>query len=176
MSLHLLVDGYNLMGRSGDLYGSGADDLEEAREKLIETLAKYRGAKGAKLTLVFDGGKGGYPTRRKERKRGLDIIFSKIGEEADHVIKDMIQEGKKSYVVVTSDNDIRDFAEARGLTTIRSGEFKDKMEMACYMADKGLMNEEEEDEGNASFSTKKKGNPRKRSKKERKRNVVLRKM
>ncbi len=174
MSVHLLIDAYNLMGLSEGFEGFGQDTLEEARDKLIENLAHYRGFKGVQATLVFDGGKGGYPTRRQERQRGLTIIYSKLGEEADHVIKAMVSEKRKSFVVVTSDNEIKRFAETKGCLTVNSQEFQQKMEMAVYMSEKGL--DEEEEEYKSDFSTKKKGNPRRRSKKERKRNSILRKI
>jgi len=173
MALHLLIDGYNLMGCSGNSREPFADPLEENREQLMEKIARYRGLKGAQVTLVFDGGKGGYPTRRSERKRGMEIIYSKLGEEADHVIKDLLQEGKKPYVVVTSDNAILNFAEARGFAFIRSREFEEKMEMAAFLSEKGMV---EEETSNKESGTKKKGNPRRLSKKERRRRSILKKI
>lgn len=173
--MHLLIDGYNLMGCSREFYGLDSEPLEDARDRLIERLARYRGVRGSQITLVFDGRKGGYPIQRKERKRGLEIIFSRLGEEADQVIKDMVLEGEKPYVVVTSDNEIIDFVEARGFASIRSGEFEKKMEMADYMNQKGM----EREDGAALDSkiyTKKKGNPRKLPKKDRKLSSILKKI
>lgn len=174
MGIHLLIDGYNLLGCSSGLDRLEDKTLEEAREDLIEKLAVYRGLKQAKITLVFDGGKGGYPTRRTERKRGIGIIYSKLGEEADEVIRNLIRDKSHSYVVVSSDNEIMSFAEGNGLTALRSSEFKGKMEMASYMTEKGM--EEEDENYTPLINTRKKGNPRKLSKKERKRRADLRKI
>lgn len=151
------------------------EPLEESRDRLIERLARYRGVNGSQITLVFDGGKGGFPTRRTERKRGMEIIYSELGVEADQVIKNMVSDGKNTYVVVTSDNQIMDFVEARGLTAVRSGEFEKRMEMADYMSQKGMVRDEDR-AYIPEISTKKKGNPRKLPKKERKRQAILKKI
>lgn len=174
MALHLLIDGYNLMGCSGNSREPFADPLEENREQLMEKIARYRGLKGAQVILVFDGGKGGYPTRRSERKWGMEVIYSKLGEEADQVIKNILQEGRKPYVVVTSDNAILNFAEARGFAFIRSREFEEKMEIAAFLSEKGML--EEEEMRDEESGARKKGNPKRLSKKERKRRAILKKI
>jgi len=175
MAGHLLIDGYNLMGACRELYGPDSPDLEQARERLIKRLARYRGLKGLSITLVFDGNKGGFPTRHRERRRGMEIIFSRLGEEADFVIKDLVAKAAKSYVVITSDNDILNFAERKGCVFMRSGEFDRKMQMADAMSEKGVMGADVEMR-EPRISTKKKGNPRRLSKKDRKRRAALRKI
>ncbi len=55
MPIHLIIDGYNLLGVRGGLRG----DVEAKREALIRDLAGYRQRKGHPVTVVFDGWRSG---------------------------------------------------------------------------------------------------------------------
>ena len=52
MAMHLVIDGYNLIGAMTDLAGM---DLEEIREELITRLLAYKRLKKHRITVVFDG-------------------------------------------------------------------------------------------------------------------------
>src|SRR5437870_1570248 len=51
MPIHLIIDGYNLLGVRGGLRG----DVEARREQLIRDLAGYRQRKGHPRTVGFNG-------------------------------------------------------------------------------------------------------------------------
>src|SRR2546427_9871232 len=83
MPIRLIIDGYNLLGVRGGLRG----DVEAKREALIRDLAGYRQRKGHPVTVVFDGWRSGHPVERAEWREGLEVVYSKQGEQADAVVK-----------------------------------------------------------------------------------------
>src|SRR2546428_1957376 len=83
MPIHLIIDGYNLLGVRGGLRG----DVEARREQLIRDLAGYRQRKGHPVTVIFDGWRGRHPVERAELREGLEGVYSKQGEQADAVGK-----------------------------------------------------------------------------------------
>lgn len=163
---HILIDGYNLIAKMEGIGGN----LEAQRERFIRTLSQYRSQKYHTVTVVFDGEKGGWMTESHERTMGINVVFSRLGEKADDVIKRMAKEHEEEYTVVTSDREIASFAEGLGHTAIPSEEFIPKLrfdirrEAGTY---KG------EDAGYGTVTTKKKGNPRKLSKAARRRKQRL---
>lgn len=167
----IIIDGYNLLHVSPKLTVRREELLENARSRLIEKLSHYKQQKNVSISVVFDGWKGGMPTQSQEISRGIKIIYSKLGEKADEVIKRMIADSSKEIVIVSSDREIRDFAEKHNTVSISSLEFEKKIEMASFYQMKG--SDEEEDYEERKISTKKRGNPNKLSKVERKRRAKI---
>jgi predicted RNA-binding protein with PIN domain len=99
----IIVDGYNLIGID---HG----DLAAERENLIRLLSGYKKVKDHDITLVFDGWKSGDRREVSVKTAGIRIIYSRLGETADAVIKRMIQTDKKEWIVVSSDRDIASYA------------------------------------------------------------------
>lgn len=163
---HILIDGYNLMAKMDGLGG----DLEAQRERLIRTLGQYRTQKFHTVTVVFDGEKGGCMSESHERTMGVNIVFSRLGEKADDVIKDMAKKQDVEYTVITSDKEIFSYVEGSGHTAIPSEEFIPKLR---YDSGREVEIYKDEDTEYRGFSTKKKGNPRKLSKAARKRKQRL---
>lgn len=50
----LLVDGYNIIGDWVELQELKKERLADARDRLIERMAEYRGYKGWRVIIVFD--------------------------------------------------------------------------------------------------------------------------
>src|SRR3989338_8652287 len=84
---HILIDGYNLIAKMEGISGN----LEPQRERFIRKLSEYRAQKGHSITVVFDGEKGGWATESHERTLGINIVFSRLGEKADDVIKRIVK-------------------------------------------------------------------------------------
>lgn len=166
--MKILIDGYNLLGRSGGMNR----DIEEERETLISRLCLYQRKKKADITVVFDGWDRGLPLEQSGRRGTVSVIFSKQGEKADQVIKRRIESdmGTKG-LLVSSDHEIIRFAEAHGWSVIGSPVFDEKLWDVFYEAEYGKV-DDEDDERPAS----KKGNPRRLSKAERKKQVILKKL
>lgn len=165
--MRVIIDGYNLIRQSPSLSQLDRYDLEAGRQRLIEVLAEYQRIKGHQITVVFDGWEGSGLAQGQDRVKGITVIFSRKGEKADDVIKRMATHGA---VVVTSDRDVREFAERAGAATIGAPEFEARLESIIMTGLKGL-NEDEEEK-----PTKRKGLSRRPSKAQRKRQLQLRKL
>jgi predicted RNA-binding protein with PIN domain len=97
MSLHLVIDGYNLIRQSPWLSVLDARDLEAGREALLAALSEYRQRRPQhKVTVIFDGWQGGALQESRDLCRGVGVIYSRRGERADEVIKRMLaREGRR---------------------------------------------------------------------------------
>jgi predicted RNA-binding protein with PIN domain len=126
--MHLLIDGYNLLhaGRHLPRFRS-PEELKRHRDRLLADLSLYRRIKGCAITVVFDGWQGGEPVERRERQNGIDLVFSRLGEKADDVIKRLVREKGSGIVVVTSDRDVGRSAEEKGMAVIRSEDFAERI-------------------------------------------------
>jgi len=176
---YLLIDGYNLTGIA---HGN----LEKVRNELIQKLRRYSEVKKHHITLVFDGWKSGQKDETEIRTGNLTIIYSRLGEKADHVIKrKLLSSADKSWIVISSDRDIYDFAIKRDFAAVTSAEFERKLYLALHDfqrqwdEESGYIEDEflkyKEDEFDYPFINRK-GNPRKLSKRERKRLQALKKL
>jgi predicted RNA-binding protein with PIN domain len=164
----IIIDGYNLIGTSHE-------DLSAERDKLIRLLSEYRKMKVHDITVVFDGWKSGGPKEVTLKTGGIAVIYSRLGENADYVIKRIISRDKREWIVITSDRDIAAFAWANGSIAVPSDRFRAAIGAA------GLLTEGEyeplyEEEDGAPGVRRGKGNPRTPSKKEKALTRALRKL
>ncbi|MFQ5454610.1 MAG: NYN domain-containing protein [Nitrospirota bacterium] len=166
----IIVDGYNFIGRRGGLRG----DIEGKRNSLIRELGKYSKIKGHLITVVFDGWRSGYRIEMKEEIDGITVIFSKRGETADTVIKNLSSKKKNRCIIVSSDRDVFNHAVLNQSIAISSGGFEKKLKLALSGGED--IEEDEEIVYNPMFSSKKRGNPRKLSKNERRNRAGLKKL
>lgn len=102
----LVVDGYNVIGASQSMKFIKEDDLEKARDWLIEKLSEYQGFTGIKVYLIFDAhmvpGSG-----KKLKQKKIEIIYTKENETADERIERLVREIKRvqrMIYVATSDH------------------------------------------------------------------------
>ncbi|MBF0274654.1 MAG: NYN domain-containing protein [Nitrospinae bacterium] len=170
--MNIIIDGYNyfhfLLEKSGD----SIPDFERGREKIIDRLAQYRKYKPNTITVVFDGTDSYNLYRSNNSQQGIKVLFSAQGEKADDVIMDIADYGD---LIVTADREIRDFVENNGAESITPQEFDAKVTMSLLMG--GTVKEDDNDDAyRRPISTKKKGNPKRMSKKERKANKFLHKL
>jgi predicted RNA-binding protein with PIN domain len=172
MAIRIVIDGYNLIGSDRGLRG----DLEGKRKQLIQRLQQYRESKGYPITVVFDGWRSGWMHEAQEQTGGITVIFSRQGEKADSVIQRLAREMGNGCVVVTSDREVRRAAEVAGAAAIYSGEFGAKLQTF----DREDLHDEENLTDHLSEQSlqgqDKRGNPRKLSKRERKRRERLKKL
>jgi predicted RNA-binding protein with PIN domain len=123
------------------------------------------------MIVVFDGWQGGWTTEKKERIKGIEIVFSKLGEKADDVIKRLVREKGSGAMVVTSDRDVSRFVERRSVPVIPSDQFQRKMEGVPPPMDRGLKEEEEDEK-----KEKGKGPSRRLSKKAKRAKAAFKKL
>ncbi|UCF91688.1 MAG: NYN domain-containing protein [Desulfobacterales bacterium] len=127
MSIHIIIDGYNLIRQSQSLSLLDDQDIQMGREALVDTLSAYRKRKSHRITVVFDGTQAPPFSPPRDRKKGITIKFSRPGESADAVIKRMARQEKENALVVTSDREIVNSAAASGAATISARNFEDKL-------------------------------------------------
>jgi predicted RNA-binding protein with PIN domain len=173
VSIHIIIDGYNLIRQSPDLTRLDRRDLQAGREALIDLLAKYKKVKAHRITVVFDGTRAPGAPPERDRCKGIAVLFSRRGEMADNVIKRMAAREREGALVVSSDRDVTRYAQARGAAIIDSPAFEEKLQMAAYLDMKGL---DEEPASGWEPTTRKKGPRRRLSKKDRRNRAKIRKL
>jgi predicted RNA-binding protein with PIN domain len=102
----LLVDGYNIINAWPELI-EFKDNLEHARDKLVDILAGYGAYKDYKVVIVFDAHAApGSGSVLEILPGSLQVVYTKEGETADSYIEraayQMVRQGNGVYVV-TSD-------------------------------------------------------------------------
>ncbi|MEE9496377.1 MAG: NYN domain-containing protein [Desulfobacterales bacterium] len=173
MSLHIIIDGYNLIRQSTTLSILDQQDIMLGREALVDMLAAYRKIKPHRITVVFDGHHGPVFSPQRNRQKGISMRFSRRGESADDVIKRMAHREREKALVVSSDREVADSAASCGAATISAQQFEAKIEMAAHL-DNPIS--EAEDSPGWTPTTKKKGPSRRLPKKQRRNRMKIKKL
>lgn len=121
MPPHLLIDGYNYIGRTSLAGMFGLSDSEVARDHLLDQLVEYRKEKRAKITVVFDAYAGVHLFRSRTNYKGIEVIYSGRDETADDVIRQLIRTRPAGLVVVSSDRALIDEAKRHGVVFMVPG-------------------------------------------------------
>jgi len=103
---YLLVDGYNVIFAWDSLKElSKSNNLDGARNALINILCNYQGYKKCKVILVFDAYKVKGNAREIEKVNNINIVYTKEAETADMYIEKVSHTLAKNHKVrvVTSD-------------------------------------------------------------------------
>jgi len=160
----VIIDGYNLILRSGRFSPLDRTALELGRDALVEKLSAYKKIKRHKITVVFDGSQKFYFQGPAFSQKGIGLRFSRHGETADEVICAMAKKERQRAVVVSSDNEVCRRAETFGAATMGTQTFEERMEMALGAEISG---DDENDDSPWSGNTVKKGPSRRPPKKAR---------
>ena len=123
MALHLIVDGYNLMGLRPRI----SENWEAERRRLTQRLTRYAQTKGHPVTVVFDGWRSDNMSEGEERLGPLTVIYSRSGEKADQVIIRLAGRYGRAGVVVSSDREVSTAALAAGCVALRAVEFERRL-------------------------------------------------
>ena len=122
--MSIIVDGYNYIGRSQELQLNDSG----ARDKVIYLMGQYCARVKKSLTLIFDGNYFVHLANRKRRYGRVTVIYTSPIYTADETIKKMVknQEARrrKSMLVVSSDQDILQYAQSHGTQVLKSEEFE----------------------------------------------------
>ena len=169
--MHLIIDGYNLLHVNRSLIRLNAIQLQWERDRLIDQLSAYQKLKPCEITVVFDGWQGGWNTEKRERKKGIELIYSKLGEKADEVIKRLVKGEGSGTIVITSDREVTRFAERMEVAVIPSEQFQEKLEVSADKFEEIFEEGEEEGKG-----LKKKGPSRRLSKREKRARAASKKL
>lgn len=99
------MDGYNIINAWPNLVKLKDENLEHARDKLIEILQNYAAFKKIDVIVVFDAHLSRSKTRTYFLENRVEVIYSKKGETADMVIEKLIDcmPPRSKIFVATSD-------------------------------------------------------------------------
>lgn len=122
----LIVDGYNVINAWPELL-EVKENLEYARDKLVDMLSEYGAYKGFRTIVVFDAHLAAGKSMTQSRAGDLEVIYTKEGETADSCIEKMVyylaRQGERIYVV-TSDGAEQMFILGAGAFRISARELK----------------------------------------------------
>jgi predicted RNA-binding protein with PIN domain len=148
--VHIVIDGYNYINRINASSVQRGASMDLLRREFLEKCARYKKARPARVTVVFDAYDTVSPGRHSENHRGIEVVYSREGE---------IRKRPAGLIVVSSDRAIIDEAKAKGVA------FLTPVKLAEMMATPAFETKEEDYEEDHH---PKKGNPRKLPKKLRK--------
>jgi predicted RNA-binding protein with PIN domain len=173
MSIHIIIDGYNLIRQSSELSALDRQDIQLGRKALVDMLAAYKKIKSHLITVVFDGTGATPHSQQRDRQKGISILYSAVGQTADAVIKKMAHREGPKALVVSSDQEIARSAASSGAVTMSANDFENKLAMSLYRDDAKI--DRDENEG-WKPTTKKKGPRRRLSKRQRTNRIKIRKL
>lgn len=117
--LHYILDGNNLIGQHQQLKQLQKNNKQLSREKLAFIIGNYFADKKASISLHFDG-----YAKESIQVRKAKIIYSE-NKTADENIKSEIEfaKNRSKIVLVSSDNNLKEFAKVCGCKVVSSLEF-----------------------------------------------------
>ncbi|MCL0033520.1 NYN domain-containing protein [Thermodesulfovibrionales bacterium] len=160
--INIIIDGYNVIGVFHR-------DIKKAREDFIDMLVQYRSLKTHNITVVFDGHKNGDGVEHVTVRGGVKIIYSRLRERADDVIKGIISNERRKWIVISSDREIINHAWSMDSIPINSDRFLKVISNYVdekYYSRVPILNEETNEEDEFEDPRLRKGNPRRLSRKQ----------
>lgn len=123
---YLLVDGYNIVFAWEELKTLAKDNVDAARDRLMDILCNYQAYCGVTLILVFDAYKvrGGIGTMMDYHN--IHVVYTKEAETADQYIEKLAHRIGRDYdvTVATSDNVIQLIILGQGCKLWSAGDFE----------------------------------------------------
>lgn len=119
-----IIDGNNVIGKIQSLANLQKKDKQASREKLAHFVDRYFANKKVEVFLHLDGF-----ASQKIKTGKAKLVYSDKAAADDKIKKQIVAEkNKRNLVVVSSDNNIREFAKVCGCSVILSEDFgKDVM-------------------------------------------------
>ena len=102
---YLLVDGYNIIFAWDELKELAKDNLDAARQRLINIMCNYQGVRQCNLILVFDAYKVKGNVGEIEKYHNITIVYTKEAETADMYIEKTTNQLGKDYRVRVATSD-----------------------------------------------------------------------
>ena len=102
---HFLVDGYNIIFAWEDLKELASENIEAARNKLMDIMCNYQGYKGFTLILVYDAYKVKGNPGEIFQYHNIHVVYTKEAETADQYIEKTVHEIGRKYNVTVATSD-----------------------------------------------------------------------
>lgn len=105
MKEYLIVDGYNIINAWQELKNIANDNLESARQKLIEIMMEHGAFKGINVIIVFDAYLVKGSREFIENHKNLKVIYTREHQTADSYIEKFISNLGKYDIIKVATND-----------------------------------------------------------------------
>lgn len=126
----VLVDGYNMIFAWDDLKTLAADNLDAARQALMNMLCNYQAYRHCELILVFDAYRVAGKSGLIDSYHNIHVVYTKEAETADMFIEKVSYEinGRRNVRVATSDGLEQIIILAHGAQRISACAFRNEIE------------------------------------------------
>ena len=130
----LIVDGYNIIFASPELKKLAGENIDSARDQLMDMLSDYHGTGRGELLVVFDAYKVKGTAGEKSTYHNIQVVYTKEGETADQFIERTVNTkgGTHKITVATSDRLEQTVVMGNGASRMAASELlkeiKDKKE------------------------------------------------
>lgn len=127
---YLLVDGYNIIFSWDDLKALAKDNMDAARQSLMDTLCNYQAYRHCELILVFDAYRVPGQAGIIDSYHNIHVVYTKEAETADMFIEKVSYEisGRRNVRVATSDGIEQIIILAHGAQRVSARAFRDEVE------------------------------------------------
>lgn len=102
---YLIIDGYNIINAWDGLKHIAIDDLDAAREKLINIIIEYAEFSGQKAIVVFDAYNVKNSMEKVEKRKYITVVYTREHQTADSYIEKLMTSLSKYDVVKVATND-----------------------------------------------------------------------
>lgn len=127
----MLIDGYNVIFASETLQELALENMDAAKEKLIDLLRNYKAIRMCDMILVFDAYRVKGKTESTEKYHEIQVVYTGEAQTADTFIEKFAYKNRDKYrvVVVTSDGMQQMIIRGAGSTLISARELFDLIEI-----------------------------------------------
>jgi len=123
---YLLVDGYNAIFAWQDLKELAKDNIDSAKDSLLDSMCNYQGFTGEEVIVVFDAYK--VPNKGVDAfdYHNIHVIYTRTAQTADMYIERFAHDHSKKYdiTVASSDGMVQIITRGEGCRVISSRELE----------------------------------------------------
>lgn len=101
----LLVDGYNVIFGCEELKSLADENMDSAKDKLMDLLCNYQGSRGCHTILVFDAYRMEGHQTEIFNYHNIQVVYTKEAETADMYIEKFAHENASKYQVTVATSD-----------------------------------------------------------------------
>ncbi len=101
----ILVDGYNIIFAWDELKELAKDNIDGARDKLLDIMSNYQGYKGCTVIVVFDAYNVKRHTETVYKHDNVYVVYTKAAETADMYIAKTTHKMSSKYKVTVATSD-----------------------------------------------------------------------
>ena len=126
---YLLVDGYNIIFSWEELQELAKENMDAARNKLMDILCNYQGFKNCILILVFDAYKVKGNVGEVLDYHNIHVVYTKEAETADQYIEKVTHEIAKEHHVTVATSDALEqlIILGKGATRLSANDLKEEV-------------------------------------------------